>query len=263
MKGVKGDVQFLSLSDLSARFLAGWPIPGRRRCHMVAKRAGVPFGLLTFLYVSVVGCLAVAQGEGAPQGNADLSLEAVMDGVEERHAGIGFSAGFEQASTIKAMGITDTASGEIIVKRPGKMRWVYDRPERQIIVTDGTALWVYKPDDNQVMVGSFPTFFGDGKGASFLSDMALVRKKFKIDLQGRDDSGDYALVLTPERKELEIASVVLLVSHEDFRVLSITTYNMDGDETRIDLKNTHFHDHLADAQFTFQIPEGTEILQLE
>ena len=41
-------------------------------------------------------------------------------------------------------------------------------------------MWIYRPADNQVMVGKAPSFFADGKGFSFLSDMEAVKKKFYI-----------------------------------------------------------------------------------
>jgi len=215
-----------------------------------------------FLLLCLTGhSLSASGGLAVPP--AVPSLEDIMTGVEERYAGIGFSARFEQTSTIKAMAITDTASGQITVKRPGKMRWVYEEPERQLIVTDGRGLWVHKPDENQVMTGSFPTFFGDGKGASFLSDMKLVREKFGISLQGRGENGEYILTLVPEKKELEITVVHLLIAAGTFDILRITTHNVDGDETRIELQNIRFHDQLDDGQFTFQIPEDADVLLLE
>ncbi len=107
----------------------------------------------------------------------NLSLNEIMDGIENRYAATGFLANFSQESTIKAMDITDTASGNLFVKAPGMMRWEYEKPNRQLIITDGKRLWVYRQDDNQVMVGTSPYFFGNGKGGGFLSDMKIDKGK--------------------------------------------------------------------------------------
>ncbi|MCK4467734.1 MAG: outer membrane lipoprotein carrier protein LolA, partial [Desulfobacterales bacterium] len=86
----------------------------------------------------------------------NLSLDEIMDRIENRYAAKGFSANFSQESTIKAMDITDTASGNLFVMAPGMMRWEYEKPDQQLIITDGKRLWVYRQDDNQVMVGTSP-----------------------------------------------------------------------------------------------------------
>ena len=129
--------------------------------------------------------LAQAPGKDSnPPGKAsNPTLSQIMKGIEKKYALSGFSARFFQSSTIKAMDITDTASGRLLIKHPGMMRWEYEEPDRQIIISDGFQLWIYRPDDNQVMIGKAPAFFGDGKGASFLSDISRIRENFTISLE--------------------------------------------------------------------------------
>ena len=123
-----------------------------------------------------------------------LTLDDIIKKVESRYAVSGFSAFFLQASTIKAMEITDSASGKAFFKHPDKMRWEYETPDRQTIITNGNTLWIYRPEDNQVMVGKAPCFFEDGKGFSFLSDMESVKKKFYILLEKKAEPGRHHTV---------------------------------------------------------------------
>lgn len=202
---------------------------------------------------------SAARSQGAA-GGADL--EGILSGIEKRHSGAGFSARFEQRSILKAMDITDTASGTIVVKRPGKMRWTYETPEKQIIITDGDNLWIYKPADNQVTVGRAPAFFSEGKGAGFLSDMKQLREKFQIRLESAAPNGPYVLHLEPIGGNLDIASIYLTVTG-DFEIARIVTYNAYGDENRIDLEEVRHKDAIEDALFTFDIPAGADVLQME
>ena len=128
----------------------------------------------------------VAQTPPSAVKPSGLSLDEILKRLESRYSAPGFSARFFQTSTLKAMDITETASGTMVVKRPGMMHWVYEKPDKQVIVTDGKKLWIYRPADNQVTVGSAPSFFGDGKGASFLSNIQSVRKTFQCDA-GEDE----------------------------------------------------------------------------
>jgi outer membrane lipoprotein carrier protein len=193
----------------------------------------------------------------------DLTLEQILDRVEKHYTNKSFTAEFAQESTLKAMDITDFATGKIFVRYPGMMRWEYEKPDKQIIVTDGHKLWIYRPADNQVTTGSAPAFFGDGKGASFLSDIKLIRRKFKISLENSKDEFFYELKLQPLEKTLDVTDIRLSVTKSSFTVVRIITYNSYGDENRIDLLNHQFDVKLDDSLFSFEIPPGADVLQME
>lgn len=193
----------------------------------------------------------------------ELTLNQIIDRVENQYDVPGFTAGFFQLSTIKAMDISDEATGKIFVKRPGKMRWEYEKPERQMIITNGQRLWVYRPEDNQVMLGKSPAFFSDGKGAGFLADIKVLRRKFNITQAISDDNLLYALKLQPIESSADLSEIYLYISKKTFEVKTVVTYNVYGDETRIDLINSLFDRIPDDALFTFTIPEGTDVLTLD
>jgi outer membrane lipoprotein carrier protein len=192
----------------------------------------------------------------------NLSLEKILDGIENRYANSAFSAKFLQESTIKAMEITDFASGMVYVRHPGMMRWEYDKPDKQVIITDGFKLWIYRPEDNQVMTGSAPNFFRDGKGASFLSDIKLIREKFNISLLKSESNFFYELKLMPIEKTLDISDIRLSVSKNTFNIVRVVTYNFYGDETRIEFLNPKFNVQLDDSLFSFKIPKGVDVLTI-
>ena len=191
-----------------------------------------------------------------------LTVEQVLDRIEEHYGGKSFEAKFIQESKLKAMEITDFASGKIFVRYPGMMRWEYEKPEKQVIITDGFKLWIYRPADNQVMTGDAPTFFSDGKGASFLSDIKLIRQKFKISMDNTMDDYFYNLKLKPLEETLDVTDILLSVSKKTFTVLRIVTYNPYGDENRIELINHQFDIKLDESLFSFKIPPGADVLQL-
>jgi outer membrane lipoprotein carrier protein len=192
-----------------------------------------------------------------------LSPDDIIQKVESRYAVSGFSAFFSQASTIKAMEITDSASGKAFFKRPDKMRWEYETPDRQTIITNGHTLWIYRPEDNQVMVGKAPSFFEDGKGFSFLSDMESIKKKFYILLEDKDEDDTHVLKLLPKEKTFDVSVIYLFVSTKTFEVVKIVTYNSYEDETRIEFKNIEFKQKLDESLFNFTIPQGVEVLHLD
>ena len=196
-------------------------------------------------------------------GALKLSVDQILDEVEKVYTAAGFSADFIQASTIKAMDITDSAAGKLSVKYPGKMRWVYQTPEEQIIVSDGEHLWIYRPQDNQVLRGQAATFFGDGKGAGFLSDIRKIRDDFSITLEDIRFGEFYSLVMVPRKKTWDLVRINLLVSKQDYRITQVYTYNAYEDVTRIEFSNLVFNGAMEPSLFEFKMPDNVDILELE
>jgi outer membrane lipoprotein carrier protein len=219
--------------------------------------------IIFFLFQShAVWCENKDSSDSGPQG-ASIALDEIINGVEQRYAGSGFSADFFQESTLKAMEVTDTAFGKIFVKHPGMMRWEYEKPERQLIITNGKKLWIYRPEDNQVMTGNAPAYFGGGKGASFLSDIELIRKHFNITVENQETDPHYLLKLLPRENKIELSVIYLSISKKTFDIIKIITYNSYGDETQIQLCNFRYDQNLNDSLFNFKIPQGVDIVELE
>ena len=198
--------------------------------------------------------------KGAP---SSLTLDEVITKVEERYRGADFSARFYQASTLKAVGITDTAKGRIYVKYPAMMRWESESPEKKIILNDVARLMVYRPEENQVMMGKAPSFFGEGKGASFLSDIKRVRQYFDTAMENKDKNENYVLKLLPKKEMAGVLEIYLTVDRNRFEVVRIITRNIYKDETRIELSRLRFDQKLDGSLFRFNIPDGVDVFQLD
>src|SRR2546425_12228655 len=62
------------------------------------------------------------------------------------------SARFEQQVYDRSGKVVEKASGSFAFARPGKFRWTYEKPHKQVLVADGAKLWIHDPDLNQVTV---------------------------------------------------------------------------------------------------------------
>jgi outer membrane lipoprotein carrier protein len=85
-----------------------------------------------------------------------LSTSAIAGGLDDFLA---FNSGtktatssFEQQVIDRAGKVVERASGTFSFARPGKFRWAYDKPHKQVLVGDGQKLWIHDPDLNQVTV---------------------------------------------------------------------------------------------------------------
>lgn len=217
--------------------------------------------LMLFCLISIV--FFKIQPAFASENPSGVDLDYILDKIEKQYAGADFSANFFQETTLSALDVTDTATGKLTVKHPDKMRWEYMKPDSQIIITDGFQMWIYRPDDNQVMIGKAPDFFADGRGAGFLANMKQVRKSFKIERLEHKDPEFFRLKLIPLKASVDISEILLLISRETYRVVQVITYNAYKDETRITLSQITFNRNPDDALFKLEVPEGTDILQFD
>src|ERR1043166_10325843 len=75
-----------------------------------------------------------------------LDVNEVVRKVQERYdATHDLTADVTQEMTIASLGKTTTAHGAVVFKKPGKMRWELTDGEPQVIVADGTTVWLYQP----------------------------------------------------------------------------------------------------------------------
>jgi outer membrane lipoprotein carrier protein len=59
---------------------------------------------------------------------------------------------FTQRVTSRSQSAGQVSSGSFVFQRPGRFRWVYQKPYEQVIVADGERMFLYDKDLNQVTV---------------------------------------------------------------------------------------------------------------
>ena len=211
--------------------------------------------------VLVMAMAAITVAQTSEATDLDPLVDQVLSGVEARYASSAFSARFDIESTLKAMQVTDTAAGRLMVKYPGKMRWEYEQPDPMLFITDGVTLWMYQPEERQVTLGQAAEVLGGSQGASFLSDVRLLRQQFQIDLDPNGSSELARLKLTPREGTFDIAFITMTIALATHDVIEVITTNQYDDTTRIVFHDIAFQQTFPDALFEFEIPEGTDVLE--
>src|SRR6266540_6213257 len=130
-------------------------------------------GLQRYAFLALLVALVI------PAPAAAQELDQVVAGLEATYGKFSdLRAEFTQVAHNKSLGQDIKAEGVVYLKKGGKMRWDYKRPSPQQIISDGTSLWVYTPELNQVNKGSAPKALA-GPAGSFLAGLGKVREEFK------------------------------------------------------------------------------------
>ncbi|MEN8212334.1 MAG: outer membrane lipoprotein carrier protein LolA, partial [Thermodesulfobacteriota bacterium] len=160
----------------------------------------------------------------------DIIKEDILTAIEEKYSGKSFQADFTQVSKLAALDITEKASGKGFFSHPGKMRWKYLTPQLHEIITNGKSLWIYRPEENQVMKGDASQFFQSGAGGAFLSDISLIRKNFTITV--KEVTANYVEIdLIAKKKSRDISSIVIRIAQKNSEIERVVTYNPYDDTT--------------------------------
>ena len=195
------------------------------------------------------------------QESTSAILDQFLDGLEKRYSKKEFIADFSQVSKLKVLEIDETASGKALFSHPGKMKWEYLEPQQHQMITNGKTLWIYRPDQNQVIIGDAGNFFKEGSGGAFLSDISIVREKYIIKIKENSESF-FSLKLIPKRKTPEIQSILIIVSKQTYNIQKIITSNIYEDTIELGFHNIEFK-NIDDSVFEFIIPENTSVIDID
>jgi outer membrane lipoprotein carrier protein len=220
----------------------------------VTRRVG-----LVLLAVALVAAAALPAGA--------QELDQVVAGVEATYGKVtDLRADFSQVANNKSLGQDIKAEGTVYLKKGGKMRWDYTSPAPQQIVSDGTSLWVYTPELNQVNKGNAPKALA-GPAGSFLAGLGRVRDEFTVRFLNPankvDAAGRFVLDLTPKAPTPLLTRLVLAIDPKDYIVRQAVLYDQLQNTVTMSFTKVAANAALPDSLFTFTPPPGAAVVPLE
>ena len=203
---------------------------------------------------------APAHKKAAPAAAADPG-RAVAARVQSFYAHTkDFAAKFAQHYTYVAMGRVEDSSGTVQVKKPGSVRWDYEKPDKRTMFVQGKTLWIWRPDDQEAQVKR--DFGGDqlSSAFTFLWGKGDLLKEFSPKAVAAPDGlpkGD-GLELTPIKPVAGVAKLVFVVG-KDGQVLASVVTNPQGDVNQIVFSEAKVDQGLPDSLFHFEPPKGAYV----
>jgi outer membrane lipoprotein carrier protein len=212
-----------------------------------------------------LACLALLVSPAAPA--AGQELEQVVAGLEATYGKItDLRAEFSQVAHNKSLGQDIKAEGVVHLKKGGKMRWDYRTPTAQQIVSDGTTLWVYTPELNQVNKGSAPKALA-GPAGSFLAGLGRVRDEFTVRFLNPavrlDEAGRPVLDLTPKAPTPVLTRLVLAVDPKDHVVRRAVLHDQLQNTVTMTFSKVTINAGAPDSLFAFTPPAGAAVVPLD
>src|SRR5580692_5897558 len=184
------------------------------------------------LAAGLISALLGAATPAAPA--ARLNLDAVVERVQHRYDGAAdFRARFTQTLTSAAMGRKTNSSGTVLFKKPGRMRWDYEKPERSTYVSDGNLLWLYEPEDRQAFKQALKASQLPA-ALAFLTGKGKLAAEFDVTAAGKTPygaPGDYLLSLSPKVAEPQVKTILFVVDPQSFTCARASSPTARGTST--------------------------------
>lgn len=169
-----------------------------------------------------------------------------------------FSAKFvEEITPVGAM--KRYRSGVVYYRRPGKMRWEFGMPEKDLIVSDGTKLYNYQPDLSQVVEIPIKQAFRSSAATAFLLGMGNLKRDFKVSEPAEASAGDLIhLKLVPRGGG---DSIQLGLDPKTYDIVTLRIADQLGNVTSLKFSDIQNGVALDPRLFAFKAPAGVDIVQ--
>ena len=217
--------------------------------------------LRTFWMILIFSGLVFFPFQGRSQ---TISLNEIVAKVQGQYDAHGdFKADFVQESLVKSLGRKQISEGAVFFKKPGKMRWNYQKPFKQEIVSDGKTLWSYRPEEKQVLVSPMSQAAQGKVPSTFLAGLGNLQIDFQIRWAKEPSPQEpYYLELTPNEFQGSLEKLFLLIDRENYRILQAKIQDVMGNTTQISFSKIQFDNRLPDSLFAFAPPKGVEVFQM-
>jgi outer membrane lipoprotein carrier protein len=166
------------------------------------------------------------------------------------------SGRFEQQLVSADDEVTETSRGRFEILRPGRFRWEYEEPYAQLLVADGTNVWNYDVDLEQVTVKPQSEALGSTP-AALLGGTQGVLDGFEV-AGSFEDRGTVWVRLEPKDGHTSFETVELGFTDG---VLTRMILSDDLDQTTlVALFDVRVNADLDPSRFRFTPPEGVDLV---
>ena len=165
-------------------------------------------------------------------------------------------AQFNQSVLDKNRVTVQEASGTMQFSRPGKFRWDYVKPYQQQLVGDGSKLWIYDAELEQVSVRKLDQALGSSP-AALLAGNNEIEKNFVLKDVGTSNGLNW-LEATPKGKETNFEIVRMGFNAKDLKVMELRDYF--GQTTVIRFSQLEKNPRLSSELFKFTPPKGADVI---
>jgi outer membrane lipoprotein carrier protein len=210
---------------------------------------------LTLALAGSGGALFAQSQTSPPPPAAELArqLQAHYDRVRD------FTADFTHQYRGGVLHQSLSERGQVRIKKPGRMDWLYTSPEKKEFMSDGTKMYSYIPSEKVVLINDLPTGDQASTALLFLTGRGDLVRDFRPALPKTQPDGVWQLDLVPKTTQTDYSALTLMVDPRTLALRGLTSTDAQDGVSTFTFTNLRENVGLSDNQFTFRIPKGVDI----
>ena len=165
-------------------------------------------------------------------------------------------ARFAQIVVDKNLKELQKVTGSMQFVRPGRFRWEYDKPYEQSIIGDGSKLWIYDKDLNQVTVRKLDKALGSSP-AALLAGSNEIEKSYDLTNLGPQEGLDW-LEAVPKSKDTSFERIRLGFGKNGLEAMELR--DQFNQTTVIKFANVERNPKISPDVFKVTPPKGADII---
>ena len=150
--------------------------------------------------------------------------------------------------------------GKVQVKKPGRMRWDYTAPDKKLFVSDGTAIYLWVPADNQVTRSPIPRQDEATTALLFLVGKGNLTRDFTVSFVPKAPPDTFGLRLEPKLPDRDYDWLQLGLDRKTLQIRTLASGDRQGGQSLFTFTNFKENVGLADKTFEFKIPRGADVI---
>jgi outer membrane lipoprotein carrier protein len=194
--------------------------------------------------------LAMLFAAGSVHADGLAQLKQFMDGTRTARGS------FSQQVFSKSGRKPQAASGTFAFSRPGKFRWTYEKPYAQLLVGDGSKLWAYDQELNQVTTKKLGQALGSTPAAILAGDNSLDRN-FVLKDAGSADGLEW-IEATPKAEDSSFERIRMGFAGGQLKAMLLN--DNFGQTTSLLFGQIERNPSLDAGLFRFTPPKGADVV---
>ena len=154
-------------------------------------------------------------------------------------------------------GVLEESEIQMHLKKPDGFYWETIDPFPELIVTNGTYLWNYQPDLEQVVIEDWDNNESELAAQILNGRTENIADDYLVQVISDDESSEFELTPIALDSVYELITISFIASNLDMIHLD----NKNGEQTVWQFRNIEKNQSLSDTLFVFEPPDGVDVIE--
>ena len=195
------------------------------------------------------------------QGASAADISATVKNMQTAYAGMqSFRADFTQQLLQRESGVVEKRQGVILFQKPLRVRWETAAPHAELLMVTDKEIWNYLPDEELAYRYSRALAEDSRSLIQVITGQSALSRDFDVEsAQSEDDGNLVHLLLYPKEPTTELTEAQIWLDPSTSLIRRVMVMDFYGNTNTIELQNLKPNASVADKDFQFTPPRGTEV----